>query len=165
MNTNITVHHVGLEGSIQVNAQTGIVATPVDDRPTWADGLVCALLAERLSYYYGNEVLAPRVSREHWPEFGTTPIIAYQDLGWVALTNEGEQVEIEADLSYRQSLVAGALGLNLDPEAEVLEGAISVEAAIAGDVMRTTSEMEVIDSMAEVGFSPLPAETSKAINE
>lgn len=101
------VHKEGAEGSLQLT-RNGLVKTPVFDRPEWAGPVAVAMLAERNHYYQtrlGAELAAPLIE---------TNIINYDDLHWVALDEDQNEVEIEASADYRNTVIAVALGVNLE---------------------------------------------------
>lgn len=96
----ILVHREGEEGAIQINAMTGVILTATDERPPWADGLAAALTAERLGWYTSR--LGEVYAKEHFaPE-----ALAFEDLGWLAIDEEGEPVELEADIEHRMNVIS-----------------------------------------------------------
>lgn len=101
--TPIIVTKDGEEGSIEVDRITGIVLTKVDQRPVWGESLACAMLAERAGWY------AQRLGPKH--ELSADNIL-FDDLGWVALDQEGQEVEVEANPEHRMTLLADALGVD-----------------------------------------------------
>lgn len=166
MNT-ITVHAKDQEGSIQIDAVTGIVkpATEGAEYPEWADGLVCAMLAERVSYYFGNDKTAPRLDRARFEqEIIGADLIAFEDLGWVAVDPEGEPLEVEANAEYRMDRIAGLLGIDRTGYEQFAKGS-AFEAEIANDTSRTEVEAGQIDVMSEAVFPPSTIlRNDKAVN-
>lgn len=105
-NGRIAVHKDGEEGAIHIDRLEGRVLTPADDRPEWADGLAAAMLAERVGWY-------ERRLSSQLPEAVRSPdVIAFQDLGWVGVDAEGDEVELEADGEYRMEQLANMLGID-----------------------------------------------------
>lgn len=123
----ITVHKEGEEGSLEVDFDTGIITTQVDERPDWAEGLSTALLAERSQFY--TQRLGSKYGEEHARPSG----IAYQDLGWIGAGEDGELMELDADTDYRMQIVADVLGIDR-------EAGQSADAPIFG---KTLAEVEI----------------------
>lgn len=101
------VHKEGAEGSLQLT-RNGLVKTPVFDRPEWAGQVSTAMLAERNHFYQtrlGAELASPLIE---------TNIINFDDLHWVAMDDDQNEVEIEASADYRNAVLAAALGVNLE---------------------------------------------------
>lgn len=112
MNATITVHKEGHEGTITVDARTGVVVGDVTERPEWAHGLTCALLAERVGYY--RTKLGPLADPI------VSPIaIEKTDLGWVLLREDGEEEMIPADADTRIAVISEVLEAERDPGVEV----------------------------------------------
>ncbi len=111
----VLVHKVNEEGALVLDAITGRITTPLDERPEWSDGLAVAMFNERDQFYSSR--LGDKYTAEHkHPE-----MIAYQDLTWLgAGENEGEAVEIEADADYRMEVVSEILGIDREGELEDL---------------------------------------------
>lgn len=155
---NLIVHHEGFEGAIELDAETGIVQTAIDQRPEWANGLTCGLLHERTAYYFGGTVsdgnggtkeVLPRLDRDRFEKdlLGDKPI-AFQDLGWLAVTEEGQTVELEADLDFRMQQTADLLGV----DREDAEGLVGYEQEVAADQTRSQADVETLTEMKEAGF-------------
>lgn len=105
-NNRIAVHKEGEEGAIHIDAKEGRVLTQVDERPEWANGLAAAMLAERVGWY-------ERRLGAQLPEAVRSPeLIAYQDLEWIGLDAEGDEVHLEADAEFRMNLLAGMMGVD-----------------------------------------------------
>lgn len=108
---HIFVHKEGEEGIIALDGATGQIVSPVDERPDWADGLATALLSERSKFYttrLGEQAAAPIIGAQ---------AIAFQDLGWIGLDAEQNEMELEADPDFRAEMIATVLKLDRDPEA------------------------------------------------
>lgn len=104
----IAIHKANHEGAFHIDALTGQVVTPVDDRPDWAEGFAVALLGERTGWY------EQRLG-QHLPDSIRKPeMIDASDLGWIGFDHEGSEVEIEADGDHRMDVLAGLL--NIDRE-------------------------------------------------
>ncbi|MBO6814539.1 MAG: hypothetical protein JJ891_06750 [Rhizobiaceae bacterium] len=109
----VPVHKEGHEGVLMVDSLTGEVTTPTDQKPEWADGFAVALLAERTGYYES------RLGTELSDELRSPEMFDADDLGWIGLDAEGDEVEIEASGEKRMTLLAEELGVdreNLDED-------------------------------------------------
>lgn len=107
----IIVHKAGHEGTIELDAMTGAIQTRPEDRPAWAEGLAVALLPERHKFY------ATRLGEksEQFKHLIEAPNgIDVQDLGWVGVNGEEQEVEIEASDEFRMDAIATILGVNRD---------------------------------------------------
>jgi hypothetical protein len=132
----IVVHKAGEEGTIMIDRMSGMVMTKTDDRPDWADDLAVALLAERTTFY------TSRLGPASGDKLSKLDYMAYQDLGWIGLDAEGDEVEIEADTEFRMEAVAQVLGV--DREEGSIPNAIA-EAELDADFSRTVAEATAID--------------------
>jgi len=104
----IAIHKAEHEGAFHIDALTGQVTTPVDERPEWAEGFAVALLGERTGWY------EQRLGKELPESIRKPELIDASDLGWIAFDAEGSEVEIEADSDHRMDVLAGIL--NIDRE-------------------------------------------------
>jgi hypothetical protein len=111
----VHVHKQGEEGMLAIDAYTGQVILS-DDTPEWAKdlGLVMAQLTER-HVFYGKR-LGDKYAQEHQsPE-----IMAYEDLGWLCLVDNGtanpHEAIVQADDEFRMNVVAEVLGINRDAD-------------------------------------------------
>jgi hypothetical protein len=155
----IRIHHEGLEGTIEVDALTGMVLTTTDERPEWADGLTCAALQERVGYYFGTEKSAPRLDRSRFEQqIIGAELIDFQDLGWVAVDHEGQAVELEANSEFRMEQTAQLLGID---RTAFNAAATEFEIEVGNDVSRTAEEAGVLKDMQDAIFEPA-AEQDKA---
>lgn len=105
-NDRILIHKDGEEGSIQIDRLEGKVMTPADERPEWADGIAVALLTERVGYY------ETRLGTQLSQELRSPEVIVFQDLGWIGVDAEGDEVELEADGEFRMNILADMLGVD-----------------------------------------------------
>lgn len=137
------VHKEGEEGIIHIDLDTGIITTPLDERPDWADGLASAIPHERSRWY--EQRLGPQYAAEH----KSPEAMVFQDLSWIGVDDEGDEVELSADLDYRQEVLAKVLGLDLD-EGE-FRSHIVTELEMSADRRRTPAEAAEI--AAELGKS------------
>lgn len=104
------VHKNDEEGAIHVDAMTGAILTPNEERPDWTDGLATALLAERVGYY-------ERSLGHHLPENMRTPdAMNYADLSWIGVDAEGDEVEIEASQDFRSEVLSTVLEIDTSAE-------------------------------------------------
>lgn len=144
------VHRTDHEGALQINATTGIIVTPNDERPDWADGLTCALLNERHQFY------ASRLGEAGYTETMRNPeVLNYADLGWIAVDEAGDEVEIEADAEHRMQTLADLIGV--DRETGEITGTVMAEAEIAFDKQRSPEEMAAFEQSQEAGFDKATA--------
>jgi phage gp46-like protein len=98
----------GQEGAIHIDALDGRVLTAPDDRPEWADGYAVALLGERIGWYEA------RLGQQLPESIRKPEILVAQDLGWIGMDAEADEVEIEADTDHRMTTLANLL--NIDRE-------------------------------------------------
>jgi len=107
----VNVHKQGEEGMLAIDAYTGQVIMN-DDTPEWAKdlGLVVAQLTER-HVYYGH-----RLGKAYADEHQSPEIMAYEDLGWLCLVDNGtaspHEAVVPADDEFRMNVVAQVLGLD-----------------------------------------------------
>lgn len=132
------------EGVLQINAHTGLIVTPNDERPDWADGLACALLNER------NEFYVQRLGAAYTDELRNPEALHYEDLGWVAVDEAGDEVEIEADAEHRMQFIADLIGV--DRETGEIKGTVLAETEIAMDRTRSPEELAAFEHSQEAGF-------------
>lgn len=164
MTENITktirVHHEGLEGTVEVDALTGIVLTNADERPEWANGLTCAALQERVGYYFGTEKNAPRLDRSRFEDkIIGADLIDFQDLGWVAVAEEGDVVELEANDEFRMEQVASLLGID---RTNFNAASTEYELEIVNDVSRSADDVAVLEDIQQAIFEPAAEEKKTA---
>lgn len=144
----LTIHKGGEEGTIQIDAMTGQVTTPVDERPDWADQLAAAHLAERIGFYESR--VGKLKAGEHLNK--DTPI-AFQDLTWVGLDDEQTEVEIEADGDFRMSIIGDLLGIDLEAaEHDADMGKVLADVSIAHQPQRTDAEIAEMSEADKQGF-------------
>jgi hypothetical protein len=142
----LTVHKDGAEGVIQVDALTGAIITPAHERPEWSEGLAAALLQERHSFY------EPRLGRdsEAFKSIMAADTINVEDLGWIGINAEQEEIEIEAIGEYRSEVVAKCLGINTE------EGTLGdTVAEVEVDTKRHTMsghERRIFEEAQQTGF-------------
>lgn len=151
---HIFVHKEGEEGVIALDGATGQIVSPVDSRPDWADGLAVGLLAERTKFYterLGEEVAAPIVGAK---------AIAFQDLGWIGLNADQDEMELEADADFRADMIATVLKIdreNLDEDTKAFGDTL---AEIEVDRERTNwtqPEAQAFDEAQLKGFAGSPS--------
>lgn len=150
----ILVHKEGEEGSIEIDYDTGIVQTPIDQRPDWADGLANALIQERVTFYEAR--LGPAFGDEH----KRPQAIVYQDLAWLGAGDDGEMTELAADEDYRMNVVAQVLGIEREPaQSEADFGKVLAEAEIDMQNRYIPSDVELIDNEMATTFGGAPRKT------
>jgi hypothetical protein len=97
----VLVHKKGCEGALVIGSLSGRIIQPIMERPDWAEGLSVALLAERHEFYMSRLGIAP----------GESPMLEFEDLGWVGVNAEGEAIELTADSEFRMDVLAETLGV------------------------------------------------------
>lgn len=135
----VTIHSIGHEGSLVVDALTGAILTPMMERPDWSEGLAVALLYEHVHFYTSR-----------LGHYGTPEVYAKEDLAWVGVSHDGDELEIEADAEYRMDRLASNLGI--DREEGTLEGAIA-EAEMSFDRLRTKDDVAALEANQAQGFN------------
>lgn len=139
MQTTTLVHKKDHEGALTIDTLTGQITTPLMDRPEWAAGLAVADLAERLGFY------ASRLGDQFAQEHKTPQAIAFEDLGWLTVDEEGEAGAIEADMEFRMTVVAEVLGIDrpndLSIPTTVANGRVLQEVELSLDRERTPEEI------------------------
>lgn len=161
------VHKQDAEGSITIDAHTGQILTPHDERPDWASDLTIAQIAMRDQFYinalgdlYTNDRQVPEV-------------LAFEDIDWLGAreypvdapyinpeTNAVEDSElftIDADHDFRQQQVATVLGIEAEldehgNETGRIVGALA-EVEMASDNMRSPEEIAELEKEQATGFS------------
>ena len=145
------VHKQDAEGALIINALSGMVQQPLDERPEWAEGLTCALLAERHLFYSSR--LGPEYAAEH----ATPSAFAFEDLGWIAIDAEGEPVELEADAEWRMNVIADATGtIRSDDLSDTRQDDTKGELAHAlldMDTHREVAEVSALEKAQTEGFA------------
>lgn len=144
----ILVHKKDAEGALIINALTGHIQQPLDERPEWSEGLTLALLSERHGYY------TKRLGSGYTGSMQSPETIAYEDLGWIGVDAEGEPVELDADAEHRMGVIAEVLGItrtdNLSDTGAL--GTFVAEVEIAMDRERTPQEVAAFEHAQQEGF-------------
>lgn len=150
---NPIVHKDGEEGTLTLDAMTGKITTPLDQRPDWAEGLTTGLIQERTSFYdkrLGAESTAFKAMLE------STTAIEFSDLGWIGVDAAGDEKEIFADPTFRSEVVAKALAI--DTNADTADASMTAKALAEREVSRenrgrTQSEIEALEQSVGQGFT------------
>jgi hypothetical protein len=135
------VHKEGEPGTLEL-APSGRILTEQFDRPEWAGTAVLALLGQRNEFYQqrlGAELAEPLVS---------TNVINFLDLGFVALDENGDEIEMTADDEFRQNVLAAALGV--DRETGDIAGSITdhyIDRDNAGYTLEDIASKQDIDKV------------------
>ncbi|RWI06838.1 MAG: hypothetical protein EOQ89_03655 [Mesorhizobium sp.] len=106
MSKQIIITKTGEEGAILVDHLEGKVLTAADERPEWADGLAYAMLAERSGWY------EKRLGRQLSAELARPEAMVFEDLEWIGIDAEGDEVHLEADIDYRMDKLAELMGID-----------------------------------------------------
>lgn len=100
----ILVHKLNEPGALRIDSLSGRILSEPDERPDWAEGLAVALVASRTVFYMQRLGKLPNDTLDG--------LIAFEDLGWIAIDAEGGPIELEADAEYRMDKIAEATGIN-----------------------------------------------------
>lgn len=124
------IHNPGHEGALVLDKLTGVILTPIMERPEWADGLAVALLSEHRQFYLS------RTGKYNEPD-----LYELQDLGFVGVNEQGDEVEIYATHEFRMDRLNMLLGgvWNREEGLTDIEGALA-EQELALDHQRTEGE-------------------------
>jgi hypothetical protein len=142
-----TVHQEGAEGTLQVDALTGSILTPLDQRPDWAEGYGVAVLQERIKFY---EDRLGKDSQTFKDIIGATTISA-GDLAWVGVDSEQEPHEFSASEEHRMDVIATTFGINRDTgDMGVTTAQREVSAQNRG---RSQHEINALEESLEAGFN------------
>ncbi len=141
-NDRILIHTEGQEGGFFISAITGEIIRDdhSEELPEWAEeALVNANLQERRTWY------TQRIGETAFLKLGTPDAIEYKDLGWVAVDQEGDLVEIDADNQWRSENLANLLNIDTDADAfdKAIEGATH-EALIADEYRKNPTDEETL---------------------
>lgn len=101
----ILIHKTGEEGGLEVFAhgdRAGMVKDP-SEAPAWANGLAVARLPEHVQFYQ------KRVDGYALPDS-----LNADDLCWLAIDEDGQAMEIEANPETRSERLAELLGIDLN---------------------------------------------------
>lgn len=106
--TPIMVHKTGAEGVIEIDNVTGVITTPLADRPEWADSLYVASFGERNAYWQS------KLGVDNLPSDISAPeVYNFQDLEWYGADVNGIQTTQSADLEYRMDKLSEIVGMDL----------------------------------------------------
>lgn len=111
----VQVHKQDEEGMLAIDAFTGQVIMN-EDTPEWAKdaGLVVAQLTER-HVFYGHRLGEAYANEHQQPD-----IMAFEDLGWLCLVDNGtaepHEAILLADDEHRMNVVAEVLGISRDAD-------------------------------------------------
>lgn len=161
------VHKQDHEAVITIDPMTGVILTPADERPEWAEELSLAQVAERHQFYSQN------LGDNYTADMKMPGVLAFEDLGWLCTRDLGvdangepnlivnsdgsednfELYTVDAELEHRNSVVAAANGYAFDHvSGEYNFGANAVEVAISRDDQRTPEELEALEASQQEGF-------------
>lgn len=154
-NKMITIVAEGQEGSFQIDALTGMVQD-TSQVPEWATGVVTATLAERADYYQ------KRVGAEKAAEHLNSQLVQFNDLGWVGVDAEGDEVSIDAGEEVRRANVAKLLGMSTDPihgDIEQAHGTTmrSLQLESEEEAIQTATEETIQEANTATAFAPVAA--------
>lgn len=130
------------EGIIEIDAMTGTITTPPGERPDWAEGLAVAMLAERVGYYE-KALGATMAEDQRHPEQ-----LHYEDLSWIGVDAEGDEVEVEAIHQFRSEKLAEVLGISTDADnwEDTLQGQLAMHEVEHTYVTHPTDERTLAEA-------------------
>jgi hypothetical protein len=144
---SIVIHKEGEEGALTVNRYTGVITTPGSERPEWAQGLATAMLAERIEFY-GKRL---GTDSQAFKNLADPQAIAFNDLAWIGVDANGDEIEIEADGDHRMDVVAQLIGV--DRETGEVSGTILAERdTMRENTPRTPEEQAALEESLKEGF-------------
>lgn len=160
----VVVHKEGEEGTIQVRHLDGIiVAPPQDERPDWAEGLAAAMIQERVTFYSKRLGEANSPYATQLQSILDADTIAFEDLGWIGVNAEGQEVELEADSEHRMETIGRILGIDRD-EGTMGEG-VTAEREVAGmSQTMTKAEHEALLEGQRHGFEEVAQDRKDGTN-
>lgn len=144
----IIIHKEGEEGAITVSRTTGIITTPHNERPDWAEGFSTALLEERLKFY-GDRLGKDSVA---FKAMAAADAIETSDLTWIGVDADGDERTIDASSEYRMGLVTVCIGM--DAESGELSGTVLAEHEVSRENSpRSSDEMAALEQSVRDGFA------------
>lgn len=155
---SFVVHKTGEEGGLLIDAMSGAVLPNQPDRPEWSQGYAMAQLVERHGYY------AKRLGVQFADTMKQPEAFNADDLAWLGLDEEGQEVEIAASTEYRSQVLKDVLvaaGIIADTDtADVQEiidgpGIVSYQTTVDIDRERTAEEISAIEKAASTNFEDL----------
>jgi hypothetical protein len=147
----LMVHKEGEEGVLQVRHSDGKIMTPLDERPDWAEGLVTAMVQERITFYTRRLGEAGSPYASQLEAITGTDTVAFQDLGWIGVNEAQQEVEVEADPEWRSESIAKLLGI--DTEAGTMgEGLTAEREIMSRNERRTPEETAALEEGLAQGF-------------
>lgn len=144
--TTLLVHRSDAEGALTIDSMTGLVTTPLDYRPDWSDGLLCAQVAEWREWYQAR--LSPAAHAAH-----TSPDrpIEWSDLEWIALNEDGNEVHLEADPETRMGIIATWIGgIVREPKQSADANAISGATTVNLPLDQPVGQLEFVAYEADI---------------
>jgi hypothetical protein len=145
----VLIHKKDAEGALIVNAMTGIIQQDQNDRPEWAEGLSTALLSERLQFY------TTRLGPHFTDELRNPDVLAFEDLGFIGVDEEGEPIELEADAEHRMETISTVFGIDRERNEDGVgthTGYTVSEVEIGMQSTRSQEEQAAFERAAEQGF-------------
>lgn len=155
----ILVHKKGEEGALAIGSLSGRIITPIMERPDWSEGLAVADLAERHEFY------TSRLGREQ----PLGDLVAFEDLGWVAIDASGDQTILLADSEYRMDIIAEATGVHrvADLSSELEDDTTGEMGHVVLDETReyAHNEAKAVDTSWEKKLGEAAAASGKAVSQ
>ena len=157
MTNRIAIIKDGHEGGIHIEALTGQVIQE-GELPAWAEGYVVAALKERTGWY------EQRLGANLPPHIYQPEVMKADDLEWLGLDAEGEEVHIEASLETRFENLATYMGLDTSVEG-YMDSPVLKNAVATAEIAHTyTTHPTEEATLAEVEGHTFGAVEKKAIN-
>lgn len=127
----VFVHLADHDGMLIVDRMTGVILTPLMERPDWCDGLAIAILQEHQHYWES------RTGSYTQPQ-----LFDMRDLSFIGMNSEQEEVEVSADPDYRMDILAERYGLDRE-EGDLGETVAELE--FATDNLREAGEVQALE--------------------
>jgi hypothetical protein len=148
----ITVHKEGEEGTLQVRHADGKILTPLDQRPDWAEGLAVALTQERNTFYQKRLGEANSPFGSQLESILGADVVAFQDMGWLGVNAEQQELEVSADGEYRSEVMAKILGIDTE-EGSMGQGVTAEREIMSQRERLSLEESDALREGMEAGFS------------
>lgn len=158
----LVVHKDNEEGGILIGRESGHIYTSSFDRPEWAAQFHNALLGEWTTFY------KDRFGEAYMLLHKQPAVFNFDDLGWIGMGEEGEEIEEPANMDYRLGVVQAVL-----IDAGIIQATDTVDLSeyrhgddltsigidLDLDRERTPEQAAALDRAATSGFAPMKTGT------
>lgn len=148
MTNPVTIHREGEEGVIQVDAQSGMILTPIDERPEWSEGLATALLQDRLTFYMKRM----GQGSADYKAIAAATTIEFADIDFIGVDAAGDEITVAHDPEYRGEIIAKSLGIDSEEGTGLSEGALAEREVSVQNLGRSQTEINALDESIQEGF-------------